>query len=189
MGYRFAFSCKTCFVYFFFPACLLFFSFLNGFIIPLEKPYFASRPGASASAIGVGMILYTLYLDPIQASNQGWPFQYRVFQRRCVTHEVYVGEDGYAKSALVSSPRLHGLFGANNGGKEKRHPTTTSKPDETKFLHPAYNTRLILPSTFKPLSWHGNVEMLVGGENLRNIDFAQRYVFLSLALLFFFLPI
>ena len=61
-------------------------------------------------------------------------FQYRVFQRRCVTHEVYVGEDGYTKSALVSSPRLHGLFGANNGGNEKRHPTTTSKPDETKFL-------------------------------------------------------
>jgi hypothetical protein len=72
--------------------------------------------------------LYTPYLDPTQASNQGWPFQYRVFQSCYATHEVYVEEDGYAKSTLMGSPRLRGLFGTNN------NETMTSKPDESEFI-------------------------------------------------------
>ena len=76
------------------------------------------------------------------------------------------------------------------GGNEKRHPTTTSKPDESKFLSttiPPTIPGLSFPAPFKLLSWHENVEMLVRGENLRKSKFAQRYAFLPLVLLFLFL--
>ena len=76
-------------------------------------------------------MLYTPYFT--QALKQGWPFRSRCFQSRRAT-QAYIEEDGYAKSTLMSSPRLHGLIGANNnGGNKKPHPTMASKPDESEF--------------------------------------------------------
>jgi hypothetical protein len=79
------------------------------------------------------------YLGPTQASKQGWCFRSQCFQSRCATQV-----DGYAKSTLMSSPRLHGLIAANkNGGNKKPHSMTTSEPDESEF-----------PSTTITLSQH-----------------------------------
>ena len=51
-----------------------------------------------------------------------------------------------AKSTLMSSPRLHGLFGANNRGANKK-----PHPDESEISRST--TRLSFPSSlFKPLS-------------------------------------
>ena len=98
--------------------------------------------------LGVGMVLYTSYLDPT-----GWPFRSRA---------RLIGEDGYAKSTLI---RLGGLFSANNNrgnkgriqrvsndtGDDPTTPTTTSKIDESEFPSTTTPpTTLGLYSSFEP---------------------------------------
>jgi len=66
--------------------------------------------------------------------------------------EVYIGGSGYANSTLMTSPRLRGLFGANNNGSNKKsHPLTMSKPDKSEF--PSTTT---IPPTTPCLSFHSN---------------------------------
>jgi hypothetical protein len=90
-------------------------------------------------------VLYIPFLEPTQTSKRGFLVRSGCFQNRRAT-QVYLGEHGYAKSTLMSSPRLRGLFGANNNGCNKKpiqqrrvNPTNPRFPvPPHRLQHPAY---------------------------------------------------